>query len=68
MLRLIMFSAVTVGAFFSGLAICRNDSVGVWLGGALLLLVAVVLGFLSRRVASARQSAKQQAQAEQILQ
>ncbi len=68
MLRLIMVSAVTLGAFFSGLAIGGSDSVGVWLGGALLLLVAVVLGFLSRRVAFVRQSAKQLAQVEQILQ
>ncbi|MDW8299297.1 MAG: GAF domain-containing sensor histidine kinase [Anaerolineae bacterium] len=68
MLKLIMIFAIASGAFFSGLAIGGGAPEGVWLGGGLLLLSAVILGFLSRRAALARQAAKQQAQVEQAMQ
>ncbi len=63
-----MIFTVTLGAFLAGLAVSGSDSASVWVGGSLLLLAAAVLGFLSHRIAFARQAAQHQAQVEQVLQ
>ncbi|PJF31809.1 MAG: hypothetical protein CUN51_02375 [Candidatus Thermofonsia Clade 1 bacterium] len=68
MLKLIMLFAVTLGAFFGGLALGSADPAGFLLGGSLLFLSAIVLGFLTRRLAFARQAAEQKAQVEQAMQ
>jgi signal transduction histidine kinase len=68
MLKLIMVFAITLGVFFSGLAIGGGTSAGALIGGSLLLLSAAVLGFFSRRAAFTRQLAAQQAQVEQLMQ
>jgi signal transduction histidine kinase len=68
MLKLIMVFAITLGAFFSGLAIGGGTSAGALIGGGLLLLSAAVLGFFNRRAAFTRQLAAQQAQIEQVMQ
>lgn len=68
MLRMIMILAVTLGAFIAGLAMGSGITSGVLVGGAVLLITAAVLGFLSRRMTFVQQSAARQAQVDSVLQ